>query len=58
MPEKSEWRLNGQMLNYNLPLNENVANIKAKIQDDTGMPPAKQKLFFDVSKIYLFNDGY
>lgn len=47
MPEKSEWRLNGQMLNYTLPLNENVANIKAKIQDDTGMPPAKQKLFFD-----------
>ncbi|GLV44318.1 Splicing factor 3a subunit 1 [Carabus blaptoides fortunei] len=47
MPEKSEWRLNGQILTYTLPLNENVANIKTKIQDDTGMAPAKQKLFYD-----------
>lgn len=52
MPEKSEWRLNGQILTYTMPLNENVANIKTKIQDDTGMAPAKQKLFYDVSILY------
>ncbi|XP_066149646.1 splicing factor 3A subunit 1 [Euwallacea fornicatus] len=47
MPEKSEWKLNGQMLAYTLPLTESVANLKAKIQEELSMPPAKQKLFFD-----------
>ncbi|XP_066246637.1 splicing factor 3A subunit 1 [Euwallacea similis] len=47
MPEKSEWKLNGQMLSYTLPLTESVANLKAKIQEELSMPPAKQKLFFD-----------
>ncbi|KAL1517163.1 hypothetical protein ABEB36_000962 [Hypothenemus hampei] len=47
MPEKSEWKLNGQMLAYTLPLTENVGNLKSKIQEEINMPPAKQKLFFD-----------
>lgn len=47
-PEKGEWKLTGQMLNYTLPIGESVANLKAKIQEETNMPPAKQKLFFDV----------
>ncbi|XP_030764501.1 splicing factor 3A subunit 1 [Sitophilus oryzae] len=47
MPEKSEWKLSGQVLNFTLPLGESVANLKAKIQEEISMPPAKQKLFFD-----------
>ncbi|XP_050303574.1 splicing factor 3A subunit 1 [Anthonomus grandis grandis] len=47
MPEKSEWKLTGQMLMFTLPLSESVGNLKAKIQEEISMPPAKQKLFFD-----------
>ncbi|CAG9857484.1 unnamed protein product [Phyllotreta striolata] len=47
MPEKSEWRLKGQMVSWTLALTESVSNLKAKIQEETNMPPAKQKLFFD-----------
>ncbi|KAF7280365.1 splicing factor 3a subunit 1 [Rhynchophorus ferrugineus] len=47
MPEKTEWKLNGQVLTYTLPLGESVSNLKAKIQEEINMPPAKQKLFFD-----------
>lgn len=53
MPEKPEWKLNGQMLTFTLPLPESVANLKAKIQEEINMPPAKQKLFFDVSYLKL-----
>lgn len=49
MPEKPEWKLNGQMLTFTLPLPESVANLKSKIQEEISMAPAKQKLFFDVS---------
>ncbi|CAH1099665.1 unnamed protein product [Psylliodes chrysocephalus] len=47
IPEKSEWRLTGQMMSWTFPLGESVANLKAKLQEETNMPPAKQKLFFD-----------
>ncbi|CAH1990542.1 unnamed protein product [Acanthoscelides obtectus] len=47
MPEKSEWKLTGQMMSFTLPLSETVANLKAKLQDETNMAPAKQKLFYD-----------
>ncbi|KAJ8955651.1 hypothetical protein NQ314_006860 [Rhamnusium bicolor] len=47
MPEKSEWKLTGQMLSFTLPLSESVGNLKAKLQEETNMAPAKQKLFFD-----------
>lgn len=53
-PDKSEWKLNGQTLTYTLPLAESISNLKAKIQDETNMPPAKQKLFYDVSFKYFF----
>ncbi|KAJ8935262.1 hypothetical protein NQ318_007072 [Aromia moschata] len=43
MPEKSEWKLSGQMLSFTLPLAESVANLKSKLQEETNMPPAKQK---------------
>lgn len=44
MSEKPEWRLKGQLLTLTLPLTDTVAVIKAKIHEDTGMPPGKQKL--------------
>ncbi|XP_056642343.1 splicing factor 3A subunit 1 [Diorhabda sublineata] len=47
MPEKTEWRLTGKMVSWTLSLAETVANLKAKLQEETNMPPAKQKLFFD-----------
>ena len=49
IPEKTEWKLTGQMLSLNVPLSESVSSIKAKIQEETNMAPAKQKLFYDVS---------
>ncbi|KAI4458222.1 spliceosome associated protein [Holotrichia oblita] len=46
-PEKPEWKLNGQTLTFTFPLSESITNVKAKIQDELTMPPAKQKLFYD-----------
>lgn len=48
--DKSEWKLNGQMIAITLALTDPIANLKAKLQDETGMPPAKQKIFYEVSK--------
>lgn len=47
MPEKTEWKLSGQMLSFTFPLGESVVSLKSKIQEEVNMPPAKQKLFFD-----------
>lgn len=44
MTEKAEWRLNGQMMTLTIAKTESVAVVKAKIQEETGMPPAKQKV--------------
>lgn len=45
--EKAEWKLNGQIVTLTLPLTDMVSVIKAKIHDETGMPPGKQKLQYD-----------
>ncbi|KAL7744343.1 hypothetical protein ACLKA6_001735 [Drosophila palustris] len=45
--DKSEWKLNGQMIAVTLALADPIANLKAKLQDETGMPPAKQKIFYE-----------
>lgn len=47
--DKPEWKLRGQLLSLALPLTDTVAVVKAKIHEETGMPPGKQKLHFDVS---------
>lgn len=47
--DKPEWRLNGQMVSLTLALNDSVNTLKQKLQDETGMPPAKQKISYDVS---------
>jgi len=44
MADKPEWKLNGQMLTMTFPLEETIVTIKAKINDEVGMPPGKQKL--------------
>ncbi|XP_034941201.1 splicing factor 3A subunit 1 [Chelonus insularis] len=47
MTEKAEWKLTGQTLAITLQPNETVATIKARIHEQTGMPPGKQKLQFE-----------
>ena len=49
MPDKPEWKCNGQALQMTLPLTDTISVIKAKIFEETGMPAGKQKLQFDVS---------
>ncbi|XP_067623072.1 splicing factor 3A subunit 1 [Eurosta solidaginis] len=45
--DKSEWKLNGQTVAFSLSLLDTVATLKTKIQDETGMPPAKQKISYE-----------
>jgi len=47
--DKSEWKLNGQMIAVTMALSEPITNLKTKLQDETGMPPAKQKIFYEVN---------
>ncbi|XP_042894743.1 splicing factor 3A subunit 1 [Parasteatoda tepidariorum] len=42
--EKPEWKLNGQVLAFTLPLTDMVSVIKAKVHESIAMPPGKQKL--------------
>ncbi|KAI0212588.1 Splicing factor 3A subunit 1 [Lamellibrachia satsuma] len=44
IPEKSEWKLDGQALTMTLPLTDNVSVIKAKLNEMLNMPAGKQKL--------------
>ncbi|XP_017474571.1 PREDICTED: splicing factor 3A subunit 1-like [Rhagoletis zephyria] len=45
--EKSEWRLNGQVINLTLPYTDVFSVVKAKIHELTNMPPGKQKLQYE-----------
>lgn len=45
--DKPEWRLNGQVILLNLALTDSVSTLKSKIQEETGLPPAKQKISYD-----------
>ncbi|XP_064614806.1 splicing factor 3A subunit 1-like [Liolophura sinensis] len=47
LPDKPEWKLNGQMLNFTLPLTDNVSVLKAKVNEALGMPAGKQKLQYE-----------
>ncbi len=47
----SEWKLNGQTITMTLPLQDTVAVIKTKLNDELGMPPGKQKL--QIENIFL-----
>lgn len=45
--DKPEWRLNGQMISLNLSLTDTISSLKLKLQEETGLPPAKQKISYD-----------
>lgn len=47
MQDKTEWKLNGQVLNFTVPLTDQVSVIKVKIHEATGMPAGKQKLQYE-----------
>lgn len=47
VPDKSEWKLNGQVLNFTLPLTDSVSVIKAKLNESLNMPAGKQKLQYE-----------
>ncbi|MGH0139740.1 UNVERIFIED_CONTAM: hypothetical protein FKN15_028633 [Acipenser sinensis] len=47
MQDKTEWKLNGQLLTFTLPLTDQVSVIKVKIHEATGMPAGKQKLQYE-----------
>ncbi|XP_006010684.1 splicing factor 3A subunit 1 [Latimeria chalumnae] len=47
MQDKTEWKLNGQVLAFTLPLTDQVSVIKVKIHEATGMPAGKQKLQYE-----------
>jgi splicing factor 3A subunit 1 len=47
LADKSEWRLNGQVISITLQLLDPISLLKNKLQDETGMPPAKQKISYD-----------
>ncbi|KZC04010.1 Mothers against decapentaplegic like protein 6 [Dufourea novaeangliae] len=48
MAEKAEWKLHGQILNITLQGSDTVATMKALIHKQTGMPPGKQKLQYEL----------
>ncbi|XP_055384989.1 splicing factor 3A subunit 1 [Condylostylus longicornis] len=45
--DKSEWKLNGQTIALSLNLTDTISTLKSRIQDETGMPPAKQKISYE-----------
>ncbi|XP_065216970.1 splicing factor 3A subunit 1 [Planococcus citri] len=44
MPDKAEWKLNGQIIELSMPLTDSIAVIKTEIHKLTSMPTGKQKL--------------
>merc|ERR1719259_761331 len=61
--DKAEWQLNGQTLQAAFSLAEHVSALKAFVHEQTGLPPAKQKLlkdgvfFKDSSTLAAYNIG-
>lgn len=45
--DKPEWKLNGQLLSINIALSDTIQKLKQKVQEETEMPPAKQKISHD-----------
>ena len=49
--DKPEWKCNGQLLTFTLPLTDQVSVIKAKIFEELMMPAGKQKLQYEVGSV-------
>lgn len=45
--DKPEWKLNGQLLSINIGLSDTIQKLKQRLQEETEMPPAKQKISHD-----------
>lgn len=45
--DKPEWKLNGQLLTINIGLADSIQKLKQKVQEETDLPPAKQKISHD-----------
>jgi hypothetical protein len=58
MSEKTEFKLRGQMLNITLGIQETVTAIKARLHEETGMAPGKQKLHWEVCYVYTYYSCY
>jgi len=61
MPDKPEWKLDGQILSLTLQLTDTVNTIKQRIMEELGMPQGKQKLqhenifFKDANSLAYYN---
>jgi splicing factor 3A subunit 1 len=44
LPDRPEWKMNGQLITMTLPITDPVSVIKAKVSTEFGMPSGKQKL--------------
>jgi len=42
--EKDDWKCRGQLISVTMPLTATFTEVKQKIEEETGMPPQKQKL--------------
>lgn len=42
-----EWKLSGQLLSITIGLSETIQKLKQRVQEETDMPPAKQKISHD-----------
>lgn len=47
LSDKPEWRLNGQLIPITMAATDLVSSLKSKIQEETDMPPAKQKVSYE-----------
>lgn len=47
LSDKPEWKLRGQTLSINIGLGETIQKLKQRVQEETDMPPAKQKISHD-----------
>lgn len=45
--DKPEWKLSGQMLSITIALPDTIQKLKQRVQEETDMPPAKQKISHD-----------
>jgi hypothetical protein len=60
--EKDDWKCRGQLISVTMPLTTTFTEVKLKIEEETGMPPQKQKLqvegAFVKGIIRLWNKNY
>ena len=55
MPDKPEWKCDGQMMSVTLALTETVNTVKSKIMEEVGMPQGKQKLQHENMFLKVYN---